>query len=326
MRHDRIVVGVSLGGVDALQRLLTQLPADFPAAIFVVQHTLAQGPGLLASILDRACAMTVITAQDGLPISNGHVYVAPPDRQLLVDEQEVHLVRGPKENCSCPAIDPLFRSAAAYFGSRTVGVILTGRLGDGSSGLLAVRRCGGKTLVQEAADAFSAEMPTNALHAAEPVDYQLPVADMGAVLQQLASRPVGAQVPVPKEIQLEVRMAERIQATIEGEEAIGELVPIACPECGGPLWQKDEDRLQRFRCHVGHAFTALSLMARQSEDVEKSLWMTLRVLEERANLLSRMAGHAISRGHVSSASLYTANMPEIRRAADDIRQLLSTEA
>lgn len=321
--HDRIVVGASLGGLDALQRLLSQLPADFPAAVFVVQHTAAQGPGLLAGILDRVCPMQVRPALDGDEIVNGRIYVAQPDRHLLVNEGRIRTPRGPKENNSRPAVDPLFRSAAACYGPRVVGIILTGRLDDGSAGLLAVKRCNGVTMVQEPGDAFCDEMPRNALEAAEPVDYQLAVAEMGPRLKALAEKPAGERVPVPGDIRLEVRMAERTDSLIKGEKSLGSLVPIACPECGGPLWQKDESRLQYFRCHVGHAFTALTLLAKQNEEVERSLWMTLRSLEEQENLMTRMANDAARRGRDRSAGLFSERMPEIRQAADEIRRLLA---
>lgn len=321
--HDRIVIGASLGGLDALQRLLAQLPADFAAAVFVVQHTAADSPGLLAGILDRVCPMKAAPALDGEEIVSGRIYVAPPDRHLLVHEGHVRTPRGPKENNSRPAVDPLFRSAAACYGPRVVGIVLTGRLDDGSAGLLAVKRCNGVTMVQEPGDAFCDEMPRNALEAAEPVDYQLPVAEMGPRLKALADKPAGKRVPVPGDIQLEVRMAERSGSLVKGEENLGSLVPIVCPECGGPLWQKDESRLQYFRCHVGHAFTALTLLAKQNEDVERSLWMTLRSLEEQEDLLARMAKHAANRGRERSAGSYSERMPELRQAADEIRRLLA---
>lgn len=323
--HDRIVIGASLGGVEALSRLLAQLPADFPGAIFVVQHTWAQGPGLLAGILDRVCALKVQTATDRQRIRGGCVYVAPPDRHLLVNRGFMRILRGPRENCARPAVDPLFRSAAASYGPRVVGIILTGRLDDGSAGLLAVKRCNGKTMVQEPGDAFCDEMPGSALAVAEPVDYQLAIAEMGPVLEQLSQKPAPARVPVPEDIQLEVKMAEKMTASMAGEEKLGSLVPFVCPECGGPLWQKDDHRLQQFRCHVGHAYTALSLLARQSEDVERALWMSLRSLEERAELLARMARDAADRGRDRSALSYAESMPEVQQAAADIRRMLTVE-
>lgn len=187
--HDILVIGASLGGVETLPRLLSQLPADFPGSIFIVQHTASGGPGLLASILDRSCAMDVKTAHHGQTIANSCVYVAPPDHHMLVKPGMISIVKGPKENSTRPAIDPLFRSAAVSYGPRVVGVILTGALDDGSSGLLAVKRCNGVAVVQEPGDAFCPEMPQSALSAAGSVDYQLAIAEMGPILEELSARP-----------------------------------------------------------------------------------------------------------------------------------------
>ncbi|WP_166262180.1 chemotaxis protein CheB [Marinobacter salicampi] len=320
-KHDIIVVGASLGGIETLPRLLEQLPADLPASVFIVQHVAPQGPGLLAKILNRACALPVELAQDGQAIEKGRVYVAPQDHHMMLGESGVRVVHGPKENCSRPAIDPLFRSAAARYGPRVIGIILTGALDDGSSGLLAIRRCNGLTLVQEPGDAFCPEMPSHALTTAEPVDYQLAIAEMGPILQKLVSQPAGERVPVPEDIQLEVKMTERT-ATMKDEEMTGSLVPIVCPDCGGALWQHDDGKLQRFRCHVGHSFTALSLLAAQNEEIEKSLWLTLRSLEERADLLSRMIEGAVRRGHDNSVAWYTDRASDVQDTAQKIRNLL----
>ncbi|MAL97064.1 chemotaxis protein CheB [Hydrocarboniclastica marina] len=324
-KHDIIVVGASLGGVETLPRLLAQLPADLPASVFIVQHVAPQGPGLLANILNRACAMPVGLAQDGQAIEKSRVYLAPPDHHMLLDADGVRVVHGPKENSSRPAIDPLFRSAAARFGPRVIGIILTGALDDGSSGLRAVKRCNGLTLVQEPRDAFCQDMPSNALATAEPVDYQLAVAEMGQIIQKLVAQPAGERVPVPKDIQLEVRMAERT-ASITEEEMTGSLVPIICPDCGGTLWEHDDGKLQRFRCHVGHSFTALSLLAAQSEEVERSLWVTLRSLEERTELLSRMTESALRRGHSRTVDWYSEKMADIEDTTEKIRSLLTGQS
>ncbi|WP_148863544.1 chemotaxis protein CheB [Marinobacter fonticola] len=323
--HKIIVIGASLGGVETLPKLLAQLPADLEASVFVVQHMAPEGPGMLPAIIGKASALPVIVPEHNEPIEKGRVYLAPRDRHMLVQQDRIGVVHGPKENRSRPAIDPLLRSAATYFGPRVIGVILTGALDDGSSGLRAIKRCNGKTVVQEPDDAVCNEMPLNALMVAEPVDYQVAVAEMGRILTRLVDEPVGQYVPIPKDIELEVKMAEKA-ATIEDEQKTGTLVPIACPDCGGALWQHDEGKLQRFRCHVGHSFTALSLLAGQNEELERSLWMTLRALEERANLLKRMTKSALDGGHEMVARWYEDQSADVEDSATKIRTVLNRPA
>ena len=133
--HDIIVIGASAGGVEALITLTATLPPDLKAAVFIVLHIPAQSPSLLPDILNRAGSLKVVSATDNAEIENGHVYVAPPDFHLLIESKHMRVVSGPKENRHRPAIDPLFRSAAAAYGSRVIGVILTGSLDDGTSGV-----------------------------------------------------------------------------------------------------------------------------------------------------------------------------------------------
>ena len=174
-----------MGGLEALRKLLGGLPADLPAALFIVLHTADHEPGLLARVLGKAGSLPVLTAAEGQRFDPGRVYVAPPDRHLIIGRNHLHVRRGPRENGSRPAIDPLFRSAAASCTTRVIGVLLTGLLNDGTSGLQAIKRCGGLTLVQDPGDAAYGEMPRSALrHVA--VDHVLPLAAIPAALVGLA--------------------------------------------------------------------------------------------------------------------------------------------
>jgi two-component system, chemotaxis family, protein-glutamate methylesterase/glutaminase len=141
--RDIVVIGGSAGALEPLQRLLGDLPGDLPATLFVVIHTAANTHSMLGRILNRAGPLPADLARDGLAFEPGRVYVAPPDLHLLLDDGRMLLRRGPRENLSRPAIDPLFRSAAVAYGGRVIGVVLSGMLYDGASGLRAIKRCGG---------------------------------------------------------------------------------------------------------------------------------------------------------------------------------------
>ncbi|MEW6299650.1 MAG: chemotaxis protein CheB [Thermodesulfobacteriota bacterium] len=142
--RDIVVIGASAGGVEALAQLVRSLPGDLPAALFVVVHFPPQGMSILPHILNRAGPLPAGHASDGESIRPGRIYVAVPDYHLLVKHGHVRVVRGPKEHYSRPAVDPLFRSAAHAYGPRVIGVILSGNLGDGTAGLMAVKAGGGR--------------------------------------------------------------------------------------------------------------------------------------------------------------------------------------
>jgi two-component system chemotaxis response regulator CheB len=319
--RDMIVIGASAGGVEALLNLAVQLPYDLPAAVFVVLHTAPDSPRELANIIDRAGPLEARLAQNGEAIQRGVIYVAPPDQHLLVHKDQVRLTRGPRENRVRPAIDPLFRSAAAAYRARVIGVVLTGLLDDGTAGLLAVKRCGGVAVVQHPDDAMYRDMPTSALAHVE-VDYCLPLVRMGRMLTHLAHEPAGAETEVPHDIVVEAKMAEAIESGTPREEALGTPAPYGCPECGGPLWELHDEGLRRYRCHVGHAFTARALLASQDEALEKALWMALRTLEERSNMLASIAHDEREKGRHLSAKIYAERAAECKTYAQSLREFL----
>jgi two-component system, chemotaxis family, protein-glutamate methylesterase/glutaminase len=233
--HNIIVIGASMGGLEALRALVKQLPPDLPAAVFIVLHITPSAPSLLAPILDRDSALPVTSAQDGEAIESGRIYVAPPDHHLLLKPGQVRLTRGPRENRTRPAIDPLFRSAAVAYGPHVIGVVLTGYLDDGASGLLAIKRCNGVAIVQDPEDAAYPSMPLNAIEMV-PVDYRLPIAEMGRILTELVQLPPKEVVPVPKDILVEAAISEGTESSMRTEEYLGALAPFACPDCCGSLW------------------------------------------------------------------------------------------
>jgi two-component system, chemotaxis family, protein-glutamate methylesterase/glutaminase len=323
--QDIVVVGASVGGIEALRTIAGGLPKDFPAAVFVVLHTAPEAPGVLAEILDRAGALPAAYAVDGERVEPGRLYVAPPDRHLVIEPNRVRLTRGPKENRFRPAVDPLFRSAAQVYGPRVIGVILTGHLDDGTAGLWAVKQLGGTTVVQDPHEALAPSMPASALNQVR-VDHCLSVAEIAPLLVRLTAPPrveVGVY-EVPEEMEIEVRIAKEDTALDAGVLKLGEPSNYSCPECHGVLLQLQEEKRMRFRCHTGHAYSVDSLLAEVTEGVEDSLWNAIRSIEESVLLLRHMAEHlgAAENGHTTDEFL--ARAQEAQRRADLVRQAVVT--
>ncbi|MBX6312997.1 MAG: chemotaxis protein CheB [Isosphaeraceae bacterium] len=321
--RDIIVVGASAGGVEALTGLICRLPAELPAAVFVVLHIPAHSTSLLPAILSRKGRLPAAHAIDGEAITHGRIYIAPPDAHLLLRRGQVRLSRGPRENGHRPAVDPLFRTAGVTSGRRVVGVVLSGALDDGTAGLMAIKRRGGVAIVQDPEEALYGGMIRNALENVD-VDQVLPVAEIAPALVRLAREPVEeeGEDSVPDEMQREAEMATLELGELQDPQRPGTPSGFACPECGGVLWELREGELIRFRCRVGHAWTANSLLAEQSEALESALWMALRALEERAALSERLAERLRGRGHSLSAEKFAQQEDESRRMAEVLRQVL----
>lgn len=324
--HDIIVVGASAGGVEALSNLVRELPADLPAALFVVLHLPAQSPSLLPSILDRISPLEVSQARDGEKIQRGCIYVAPPDYHLLVERDFVRVIRGPKENRYRPAVDPLFRSAALAYGTRVVGVILTGALDDGTVGMRALKARGGTGVVQDPNEALYPGMPRSAIENSK-VDYILPLAEIPALLMQLATTAAEEEgaYPVPDDLRMEGKIAEQeldSEQMIQSVEKLGKTSVFTCPECHGTLWELHDGEMLRYRCHVGHAFAAESLEAEQSEALEDALWSGLRALEEKVALAKRMAARAQERKNYRAAESFQKKAALASEHAEIMRNIL----
>jgi two-component system chemotaxis response regulator CheB len=291
-RRDIVVVGSSAGGVEALQTLVGGLPVEFPAAVFIVQHLPPHRPTALPQILQRATELSVSRARYGERIVSGRIYVAGGDQHLLLDREAIRLGAGPRQHNARPAIDPLFQSAALAFGNRVIGVVLTGMLADGAAGMAAIRRAGGVTLVQDPEEAQFSDMPQSALDALDgSVDGVLPLKQLTVRLCELAGAPV-VQQDLPPD------WAGSLREAIGAMD--GEREPVrgwlGCPTCGGPLSERSEPGLERFRCHVGHGFSTDALVAAQTDEVERALWSAVRLLDEKAALFSRLAGKAATNG------------------------------
>lgn len=317
--HNIIVIGASAGGLEALDKLIGALPTDLPAAIFIVQHMAPENTAeALLHRLRRHKAFHCEQASDGEVFEARNIYIAPPNFHLLVKTKTLLVTKGARENRYRPAIDPLFRSAAVTHGSRVIGVVLTGMLDDGTAGLIAIKRCGGVTVVQDPQDAAYSDMPKNALNNLK-VDHCVPVAAMGALLGKLAREAPGKRKPIPQDIRTEAEIAERVLSDIAQVNTLGSQVPYNCPNCGGVLWEMGHHDLQRFRCHTGHSFTETALLTAQSEKIEESLWVSLRMLEERRNLLSNMAEKEV---RTRSKQSYADGVREIAVHIERIRAML----
>lgn len=317
-----VVIGCSSGGIEALRTIVQGLPASFGAPICVVLHTSPESPGILHAILARAGQLPAVAATTGLRIRDGHIYVAPPDQHLLVEPGVIGLSKGPRENRFRPAIDPLFRSAAQVYGAGAIGVVLTGNLDDGTSGLWTIKQLGGTAIVQDPRDALFPSMPLSALQQVE-VDYVVPVQEIAPLLVRLLETPAGgSQEPAPAGLEVEVDIASGKNAVEAGVETIGEPSRFACPECHGVLLRMNEQGPLRFRCHTGHAYTAKSLAAAVNNGIEDALWTAVRALEEAGLLMEHLSTH----DHAGSGPMETGDLrqqaAEAHQQSEMVRQVV----
>lgn len=287
-----IVIGSSAGGVVALKELVAALPADFKTPIFIVQHLSADQPSYLADILNHSGPLQATNPADGTKIEEGNIYIAPPDHHMLIEAGHILVKRGPKENRFRPSIDALFRSAAYSYRQDVIGVILTGMLDDGCSGMWSVKQMGGITIVQDPEQALYPSMPASVLQFVD-VEYISTISKISQLLTDLTRRttqesPEANQKEV-RLLKMEVDIAALGNAFDKGIIRMGELSPLTCPECGGALTSFTEGKLVRYRCHTGHAYTSASLLAEVTETAEHKLWAALRSLEEAVMIVEKSA-------------------------------------
>jgi two-component system, chemotaxis family, protein-glutamate methylesterase/glutaminase len=284
---DIVVIGASAGGIEPIRAILGALPDRFSGSVFIVVHTSPNSPSVLQTIFDKAGPLPAAAGKSGDKIAPGRVYVAPPDRHLIIEPGRICLTRGPRENRFRPAVDPLFRSAAQTYGPRVVGVILSGGLDDGTSGLWTVKQLGGTTIVQDPREALAPSMPESAMQHVR-IDHVLRVEEIAPMLVRLAATDANAQElrsAVPEDVRIEVNIAKEDNAKDAGVLTLGEPSPFACPECHGVLLEMRDHPPRRFRCHTGHAYTLESLLSDMDEGIEDSLWSAIRALEERVMLM-----------------------------------------
>lgn len=317
--RDLIVIGGSAGALEPLRDLVRDLPTGLPSAVLIVIHIGRHS--YLASILDKAARLPVSRPASGEIIKPGHIYVATPENHLLVHDGHILLRRGPRENSARPAIDPLFRSAAASYGSRVIGAILSGALNDGTAGLRAIKRCGGVAVVQDPGDAEVPDMPRSALKHAE-VDHCVPASAMAALFEDLIKERAPPTPVIPLHIRLENAIAAQEPMSMNETDQLGERSPFTCPECHGTLWEIADGSLLRYRCQIGHAFTAEAMAAKQAKEVEDLLAELLRSNEQRATLVRRMAEKERQYQRGSLAAQLEARAEEYEEAAGIVRRML----
>ncbi|TGQ67734.1 chemotaxis protein CheB [Mesorhizobium sp. M00.F.Ca.ET.186.01.1.1] len=316
-----IVIGASAGGVDALKRIVGDFPVDLRATVFVVLHVGAES--YLAGILDRCGALPAQEATSGTAFKMSNIYIAPPGFHLLLHDGHMLLRRGPRENLARPAIDPLFRSAALSYGARTIGVLLSGSLSDGTAGMRAIKAAGGLTVVQAPQDAVVPDMVESALRHVS-VDHCVPIAQMGGLLSSLATEPAGESFPVPSGTRLEAAIAAQEHSTMKNEDRLGELSVFTCPECHGPLWEIEDGDMVRYRCHTGHALTSEAMVEAQSAEADEILWSLLRIHQQRAEFARRMAEREKTRDRPGMAKKLSDRAKEYQADAELIEQILES--
>jgi two-component system chemotaxis response regulator CheB len=261
-------------------------------------------------------------AEDGVVIEKGHVYIARPGHHLLVKDGKLLMGNGPSENGFRPSIDALFRSAAAAYASSAIGVILTGLMHDGTSGMEMIKHCGGTLIVQDPADAAYADMPQSVLSSIE-VDYTLPLAQIGSAISYIISTKKPTKTHIPEHVLIETRRAERMAAGVTGMDDIGERSPYGCPECGGTLWKMKEDGTgHRYRCHIGHAHTEDDLLLKQLAAAETGLWSAIRMMEERKHLMKMKSVEYNEKRFPTLAVNYDEKCQQLQMNIDQLKSIL----
>ena len=320
-----VVVGASAGGLNALSEFVGQLKTGMDAAVFIVMHLSRTSISdflfhQLGPLTDLKCEI----ATEGASIKKDHIYIATPNLHLLVKKDKIILGRGPEENRWRPSIDVLFRSAAAAYSTRTIGVVLTGLLDDGTTGMLAIKRSGGTCIVQDPNEAEYPDMPLAVLNNME-VDYSIGLAEMGEVIESI-TQTNPEEKPAPDDVIIESEIAERVVVDYDNVKQLGDKSIYACPDCGGGLWDITKKggggKVVRYRCHIGHSYSEKDLVIKQGEIFESTLWTALRIMEERRNLLMKMENDHAKKGLALIAKNYKEKADEIQGHVDKMKEVL----
>jgi two-component system, chemotaxis family, protein-glutamate methylesterase/glutaminase len=319
--RDVLAIGTSAGGVAALTFLAKRFPRDFPAAVLVTIHLPSHARSPLADLLSASGPLPAQFVREGEAVSKGRIYIAPSNRHLLLDGERVSLGEGPRENNARPAIDPMLRSTALCCSGRAIGVVLTGTLGDGASGLWAIRRGGGIAVVQDPEDAAFSEMPMTALNRAKP-DHVVRLDEMPVLLDRLVRQPAGEARALPRTVKYEVEIARsgsNGMDNIDKLDGIARRSVLACPDCGGVMWEIGEEDMARYRCHVGHSYTAELMSLALDDNLRRALASAQRALEERVALARKLHRQAVDAGHRLLAENWAEKAGEFAREMEIIR-------
>jgi two-component system, chemotaxis family, protein-glutamate methylesterase/glutaminase len=317
-----IVIGASAGGTNAISQLLAQLPQEINAAVFIVLHLSDVAIGnQLISRFQRNTSLTCVLGEDREPIKKGTAYIAPANGHLVISADKIVIGHGPKENRWRPSIDVLFRSAAAAYGERVIGIILSGMLNDGTAGIIAIQRSGGTCILQDPNDAEFPEMVLSAFSNIQ-ADYSPPVSQMGAAIMDVVSNKQLKGIGAPPEIKAEAAIAERASTGIDVVRPLASQSVYTCPDCGGGLWEITEQGFHRYRCNIGHAYTETELLKRQSAETESTLWIALRMMEERKDLLKKIEGQEKSKGLLKLATAHANDAMVLQEHIVNLKSLL----
>ena len=319
-----IVVGTSAGGMNALIELVSQLKDDMDTAVFIVMHL--SGTGISDFLVHRLQPHTSFICKlaiDEEPVQRGRIYIAMPRVHLLVKNDQILLGRGPEENRWKPSIDVLFRSAAVAYNSRCIGIILTGLLDDGTAGMYAIMRSGGISIVQDPNEAEYPDMPLSVLEHMD-VSYCTTLENMGNIIADILQTSPEEKI-IPQEILVESQIAERVIVDYENVARIAEHSIYACPDCGGGLWEMTKagnEKIIRYRCHIGHSYSEKDLALKQGEIFESTLWVALRIMEERRNLLIKMEKDHLKKGLTVMAKPFRTKADTIQGHVDKMKEVL----
>ncbi|UWU23453.1 chemotaxis protein CheB (plasmid) [Rhizobium sp. CB3060] len=316
--RDIIVIGGSAGSSDPLRTILAALPHNLRAAVIIIVHIPANSTGILRLVTSASSNLPVKNAEDGEAILPGQIYLAPSDYHLLVIKDKLTLGNGPRENLARPSIDSLFRSAALSYGPRTIGVLLSGKMNDGASGLATIKQAGGVALVQAPEDAATPEMPMSALEAT-PVDLNATSEELARAIIHFSAEPPGPARPLPAGVRIEVEIAAGGRSDTSKIKQLADASPLTCPECGGVLSEVRDSQPLRFRCQIGHAYTAKALIAEQRDSVDVAMRVALRIVEERAALVDRLAKEATKANRLGMAEMHEERASEYRKHVDILR-------
>jgi two-component system chemotaxis response regulator CheB len=322
-----IVIGASAGGLEPLRDVVAQFPADLPAPVFVVMHLPANHKSYLPEILRQTGPLPALHPEDNTRVEAGFIYVAPPDHHLLIDGSSVAVKRGPKENGFRPSIDALFRSAAYRYGSGAIGVVLSGALHDGTSGLWSIKRLGGIAVVQEPYQARYPSMPRSALEYVD-ANYKVPSKEIGPLLTHLVqeqpaqagSAGNGTDEDI-RRLAIETQVAAGVNLPEKTILDLGPLSQFTCPECKGSLVKMTEGGLFRFRCHTGHGFSADSLLDGLMETIDEQIWQIVRGFQEAAMFLEHLGGHMQENGGSARAEIFLSKARDLNQRASQLQRI-----
>jgi two-component system chemotaxis response regulator CheB len=235
-----IVIGASAGGFQAISEVISVLPGNIDAAVFIIIHISDKSNAEhIAQYCQKSTSLTCSVPADGSKIQRGHLYVAPANYHMMLKDNSITINQGARENKYRPSIDVLFRSAAAHFGSRVISLILTGMLDDGTSGMSAIKRSGGICIVQDPSEAEFPDMPQSVINHLK-VDYCLPLKEIGLKLNDILSLPLPPEKEIPEEIKIESEISENMVTPMSKLSEIADQSVFTCPECGGGLWGRKE--------------------------------------------------------------------------------------